>query len=245
MPTYFFTDIANHYKKYQRGFEEVFDIWGADHHGHIPRMKAAMEALEIPEGFLNIILHQMVTLKKNGEIVKMSTRSGEFSTLDELINTVGNDAVRYFYAMVDKDTQMIFDIDLAERKSVENPVFYVQYAHARICSLFKISESKGLKFTPLEDLQLLCNEDDKFLIRDLLLYPEVLLDVIENSATHRLTNYIYSIASDFHNYYTSNVFVNESSEKLTNARLNLAFAVRKLIADGLGMLGVSAPESMR
>jgi len=245
MPTYFYTDIANHFKKHERGFRKVFDIWGADHHGHIPRMKAAMEALGFEKDFFNVILHQMVSLKKDGEVVKMSTRAGTFNTLDELLEMVGRDAARYFYAMVDKDAQLIFDVDLALSKSMDNPVFYVQYAHARICSLFENAKNKGIELNMGENLNRLGSEDDRTIIREIMMYPETLKDVARNSTVHKLTNYIYNLASRFHNYYNSNVFVDNSDMELSNARMSLAFAVRKVIADCLGLLGIDAPESMR
>lgn len=244
MPTYFFTDIANHYKKHERGFKKVFDIWGADHHGHIPRMQAAMKALDFDEDFFNVILHQMVTLKQKGEVIKMSTRQGTFITLDELLEMVGRDATRYFYAMVDKDGQLIFDIDLARSTSMDNPVYYVQYAHARICSLIKNAENKGLNFVPGENLQELNSRQDSLFIRDLMLYTDALIEVIQTNSPHKLTNYIHDLASKFHQYYNSNVFVDKENEAVSNARLSLAFATRKVIKDALMLLGVSAPEIM-
>lgn len=244
MPTYFFTDIANHYKKHERGFKKVFDIWGADHHGHIPRMQAAMKALGFDEDFFNVILHQMVTLKQKGEAIKMSTRQGTFITLDELLEMVGRDATRYFYAMVDKDGQLIFDIDLARSTSMDNPVYYVQYAHARICSLIKNAENKGLNFVPGENLQELNSRQDSLFIRDLMLYTDALIEVIQTNSPHKLTNYIHDLASKFHQYYNSNVFVDKENEAVSNARLSLAFATRKVIKDALMLLGVSAPEIM-
>lgn len=244
MPTYFFTDIANHYKKHERGFKKVFDIWGADHHGHIPRMKAAMKALGFEDDFFNVILHQMVTLKEKGEVIKMSTRQGTFITLDELIEMVGKDATRYFYAMVDKDGQLVFDIDLARSTSMDNPVYYVQYAHARICSLISNAEKKGLKFTPGDNIQELFTRQDVLFIRDLMLYTDALLETIQTNSPHKLTNYIHDLASKFHQYYNSNVFVNKDNLSLSKARLSLAFATRKVIKDALMLLGVSAPEIM-
>jgi len=244
MPTYFFTDIANHYKKHERGFEQVFDIWGADHHGHIPRMKAAMKALGFKEDFFNVILHQMVTLKQKGEVIKMSTRQGNFITLDELIEMVGKDATRYFYAMVDKDGQLVFDIDLARSSSMDNPVFYVQYAHARICSLIANATKKGLVFIPGEDAQELTSRQDSLFIRDLMLYTDALLETIQTNSPHKLTNYIHALASKFHQYYNSNVFVDINHPSLSNARLSLAFATRKIIKDAFELLGVGAPEIM-
>ncbi len=244
MPTYFFTDIANHYKKHERGFKKVFNIWGADHHGHIPRMQAAMKALGFEEEFFNVILHQMVTLKQMGEVIKMSTRQGNFITLDELIDMVGKDATRYFYAMVDKDGQLIFDIDLARSTSMDNPVYYVQYAHARICSLIANASKKGLKFIPGKNIEELDSRQDSLFIRDLMLYTDALLETIETNSPHKLTNYIHDLASKFHQYYNSNVFVDASNAALSNARLSLAFAAKKIIKDALELLGVSSPEIM-
>ncbi|MFW5871675.1 MAG: arginine--tRNA ligase [bacterium] len=244
MPTYFFTDIANHFKKHERGFKKVYDIWGADHHGHIPRMQAAMRALGFDEEFFNVILHQMVTLKQKGEVIKMSTRQGTFITLDELIEMVGKDATRYFYAMVDKDGQLIFDIDLARSTSLDNPVYYVQYAHARICSLIANAKNKGLEFNPGEYISELNSRQDVLFIRDLMLYTDALLETIQTNSPHKLTNYIHDLASKFHQYYNSNVFVDTENVTLSNARLSLAFASRKVINDALMLLGVTAPEIM-
>ncbi len=244
MPTYFFTDIANHYNKRERGFQRVFNIWGADHHGHIPRMKAAMMALGYEDDFFNVILHQMVALKKDGEVIKMSTREGNFTTLDELLDMVGKDATRYFYAMVDKDGQLIFDIDLARSNSMDNPVYYAQYAHARICSLLENARNKGLDFKLGDSLELLDSRQDLLLVRDLILYTDALLETIQTNSPHKLTNYIHDIASKFHQYYNSNVFVEMDNPETSNARLSLAIAVKNVIHDALTVLGVSSPEKM-
>ncbi|HPG98828.1 MAG TPA: arginine--tRNA ligase [Thermotogota bacterium] len=244
MPTYFLTDIAYHYAKYRRGFSKVYDIWGADHHGHIARMNAAMRALGIPEGFFNVILHQMVSLRQNEEIVKMSKRSAHFVSLDELVQKVGKDAVRYFFAMVDKDSQFEFNIDLALSRSMDNPVYYVQYAVARIHSLFENARNKGLLFAEFQNINRLDSEDETFLIRDLLLFPEIIREICATQQIHRLTNYLYGLAYAFHNYYTGHVFVDLKQPELSNARLNLASACQKTIAEGLKLLGVSAPERM-
>ncbi|HPE67946.1 MAG TPA: arginine--tRNA ligase [Thermotogota bacterium] len=243
-PTYFFTDIANHYKKYQRGFEKVYDIWGADHHGHISRMEAAMKALEVPEGFFNVILHQMVSLKQGGEIMKMSTRAGNFVTLDELIAWVGQDATRYFFAMIDKDTHFTFDIDLAQSRSMDNPVYYLQYAHARICSLFEKASEKFPEFQLASGLSHLTGQEDRQMIRMIALYPSVLEEVVQNNAVHRLTNYLFELASRFHHYYNHFPFIDPSQSEVSSGRLSLAWATRKIIRDGLGLLGVSCPETM-
>lgn len=242
--TYFMTDIAYHYKKYERGFKKVFDIWGSDHHGHVNRMKAAMKALGFPDDFLNVIIHQFVTLKKSGEIVKMSTRAGRFITLNELIDEVGVDAIRYFFSMVDPNTHMIFDIDLAKMKTMENPVYYVQYAHARISSLFKNAEEKNIKFVKGIDLDLLENEHERKILRKLDLFDEVLEDVAFTFAPHKLTKYLEDLSHDFHVFYTHNTILNPENPKLSNARLNLSLAVQTVIKKGLEILGVKAPTRM-
>jgi arginyl-tRNA synthetase len=244
MATYFLTDIAYHYQKYRRGFSSVFDIWGADHHGHISRMQAAMKALGIPEGFLHVILHQMVSLKQNDVIVKMSKRAANFVTLDELLLKVGKDAVRYFFAMVDKDSQMEFNIDLALSKTMDNPVYYVQYAIARIYSLFENAKTKGIVFEKETNLDKLSGIEESFLIRDLLLFPEIIRDVAQSYQIHKLTNYVYSLAYAFHTYYNGHMFVDPNEPEITNARLNLAYAFRCTIEENLRILGVTAPERM-
>jgi arginyl-tRNA synthetase len=242
--TYFMTDIAYHYKKYKRGFRKVYDIWGSDHHGHIPRMKAAMKALDIPDDFFNVILHQFVTLKRGGEIVRMSTRAGEFVTLDELLDEVGRDATRYFFAMVDPNTHMVFDIDLAKAKSMDNPVYYVQYAHARIYNLFSNAEKKGVKFEEGKHLELLGNEEERVLMRNLGMFNTALKEVAQMFAPNRLTNYLQSLAESFHAFYTKHVIVDPENPELSNARLNLALATGIVLRKGLKLIGVSAPERM-
>jgi len=242
--TYFMTDIAYHYKKYRRGFKRVYDIWGSDHHGHIPRMKAAMKALDIPDDFFNVILHQFVTLKRGGEIVRMSTRAGEFVTLDELLDEVGRDATRYFFAMVDPNTHMVFDIDLAKAKSMDNPVYYVQYAHARIHNLFSNAEKKGVKFEEGKHLELLGNEEERVLMRNLGMFNTALKEVAQMFAPNRLTNYLQSLAESFHAFYTKHVIVDPENPELSNARLNLALATGIVLRKGLKLIGVSAPERM-
>lgn len=242
--TYFMTDIAYHYKKYKRGFRKVYDIWGSDHHGHIPRMKAAMKALDIPDDFFNVILHQFVTLKRGGEIVRMSTRAGEFVTLDELLDEVGRDATRYFFAMVDPNTHMVFDIDLAKAKSMDNPVYYVQYAHARINNLFSNAEKKGVKFEEGKHLELLGNEEERVLMRNLGMFNTALKEVAQMFAPNRLTNYLQSLAESFHAFYTKHVIVDPENPELSNARLNLALATGIVLRKGLKLIGVSAPERM-
>lgn len=245
VPTYFMTDIAYHYNKFKRGFNKVYDIWGADHHGHIPRMKAAMMALDIPDDFFNVILHQFVTLRKKGKEVRMSTRRGEFITLDELINSVGVDATRYFFAMIDPNTHMIFDIDLALSKSNENPVYYVQYAYARIKSLFRKSEEKTIEYHEGKDLELLCsNRQEKLIIRDLDLFEETLEDTLRDLSPNKLTNYVEKLVARFHNYYTDNIILSADNKRLSNARLNMCKAVEIILSRVFDILGISKPEKM-
>ncbi|HPZ16895.1 MAG TPA: arginine--tRNA ligase [Fervidobacterium sp.] len=242
--TYFLTDIAYHYRKYKRGFFTAIDIFGSDHHGHLPRMYAAMKALGIPEDFLIFVLHQFVTLKRGNEVVKMSTRAGEFVTLDELIDEVGSDAARYFFAMVDVNTHLNFDLELAKSKTDENPVFYVQYAHARISSLFENAQAKGINFTLLDSIELLESESEMRLIKLISLFDEILEKVAERLSPHYLTDYLEKIASAFHKYYAENKIVDVENVPLSNARLNLAYAVKSVLSEGLTLVGINAPQRM-
>ncbi len=242
--TYFLTDIAYHYKKFKRGFEKVYDIWGSDHHGHIPRMKAAMKALSLHEDFLQVILHQFVTLKRGEEIVRMSTRAGEFVTLKELIEEVGVDATRYFFAMIDPNTHMIFDLNLAKARSLDNPVYYVQYAHARICSLFEQARIKNVPFIKADNLDLLEEQVELDLMKMLDGFEDTLYDVVRTLAPNRLTQYLESLAYSFHSFYTKCLIVDPSNPKLSNARLNLSYATLLTLKKGLQLLGVNAPEKM-
>ncbi|CEP78570.1 MAG: arginine--tRNA ligase [Defluviitoga tunisiensis] len=244
MPTYFCDDIAYHYYKYLRGFDQVIDILGSDHHGHIPRMMASIKALGLPEDFLKIILHQFVNIKKDDELIRMSTRRGEFYTLDELINKVGKDAVRYFFAMVDPDTTLNFDVDLAIKKSNENPVFYVQYAHARICSIFKEAEKRGIKYERFLGLSNLDKYEEKALLRELALFPNSLVNASLQFKPNLLTQYLEKVSSRFHHFYNSLSVLNADNYDLMQARLNLCEATKIVLNRGLSILGVSAPESM-
>jgi arginyl-tRNA synthetase len=241
--TYFMTDIAYHYNKHQRNFEKVFDIWGADHMGHIPRMKAAMKALGIEDDFLNVIIHQYVNLKREGEVVKMSTRRGEFTTLDELVEAVGVDSTRYFFAMFDPDTHMLFDIDLARQKSNDNPVFYVQYANARISNVFRTAQEKSVAVSG-DSLELLDSQDDRRIIKLLTIFPEILDSVVADYRTNRLTSYLEDISRAFHAYYNKNIIVDPANPALSGARLALCKALQNILKGGLELLGVEAPDSM-
>lgn len=242
--TYFLTDIAYHFNKYKRGFEKVYDIWGSDHHGHIPRMVAAMRALAFEDGFFNVILHQFVTLKRGDEIVRMSTRAGEFVTLRQLVEEVGKDATRYFFAMIDPNTHMIFDLELAKAKSMDNPVYYVQYAHARICSLFEQAKIKSIHFCKGSDLELLEDPSEFAVIRRLDLFEDTLYTVEKTLAPNKLTQYLEALAYDFHSFYTKCLVLDPENPRLSNARLNLAYATLLVLRKGLSLLKVSAPERM-
>jgi arginyl-tRNA synthetase len=208
-------------------------------------MKAAMKALGIPDDFFNVILHQFVTLKKEGKEVKMSTRKGEFVTLDELMDSVGVDATRYFFAMIDPNTHMIFDMDLAVSKSNENPVYYVQYAYARIKSLFRKAREKGIEYRKGENLDLLCDIDqEKLLVRDLDLFDETLEDTLRDLAPNKITNYVEKLVSRFHNYYTDNIILDTDNRDLSNARLNLCKGLETILSKVFDILGISKPEKM-
>jgi len=244
-PTYFMTDIAYHYNKWMRGFDRVYDIWGSDHQGHIPRMKAAMKALGFDDNFFNVILHQFVTLRKDGKNLRMSTRAGRFITLNDLINEVGVDAARYFFARIDPSTPLIFDIDLALKRSMENPVYYVQYAHARICSLFRQAEEKNIEYKDnLEVISLLNNEDERKLMKTLDLFEDALYDAYVSFSPARITGYLEELAHDFHQFYTKNIILDIANRELSLARLHLSKATQIVIRKGLRLLGITAPERM-
>lgn len=241
-PTYFFSDIAYMLNKYRRGFDKVYYIWGADHHGYIPRMLAASKALDIPERFFNVILHQFVTFKSGEEIVRMSKRRGEFVTLEDLIDAVGVDATRYFFAMMDPDTTLVFDVELAKSKRMDNPVYYVQYAHARISSLLKNANEKGINF---EDATLNSISDkEKDLAREIDEFSDVILNAIEQKKPQKLCNYAYSLSEKFHSYYTDNRIVDPENLEVSKDRLKLCVSVKNVLEVTLSLIGVSAPEEM-
>lgn len=244
--TYFASDIAYHWNKLERGFDTLIDIWGADHHGYIPRVKAALKALGADESKLNVLLVQFATLWRGSEKVQMSTRSGEFVTLRELREEVGNDAARFFYVMRRSEQHMDFDLALATSKSNENPVFYVQYAHARVCSVFRQLGEKGFTHDislGMANLNELTAEHEAILLTTLARYPEVIERAATQYEPHLLINYLRELATDFHTYYNAHQFLVES-ETVRNARLNLISAVKQVLANGLNLLGISAPEAM-
>ena len=245
IPTYLASDIIYHQNKYQRGFDKVIDIWGADHHGYIKRMKAATQALGYPENFLDVLIVQFVTLIKDGKEVGMSTRGGEFVTLRDLIQEVGKDVARYFFLMRSYDSHTEFDLDVAKSQSMENPVYYIQYAYARICSIIKKAEQEGIKLDKnnTTNLHLLDKEEELELIKKLSSFKEVVKKSALTWKPHLLTTYLYDLASSFHKYYTLHRVITEDTE-LTKARLTLIDCTRIVLLSALKILGISTPESM-
>jgi arginyl-tRNA synthetase len=243
--TYLTPDIAYHRNKYRRGYDRIINIWGADHHGYIPRMKAAMAALGLDPDKLTVLIAQMVSLFQNGEKVKMSKRTGKAVTMEDLMDEVGVDPMRYFFTMRSMDSHLDFDMDLAVSTSNDNPVFYVQYAHARICSIFRQAEEQGIAFLPLDrvDLSALRTEEEFDLLRKMGELPEEVDIAAAGYAPHRLIRYVYEIASQFHSYYRAERII-AGDAALTQARLALMAALRIVIANVLRLVGVSAPERM-
>lgn len=251
-PTYFAADIAYHKNKFSRGFNKVINIWGADHHGYVPRMKAAAKALGYPESWIEIIIGQLVNLLRAGEQVKMSKRTGEMVTLDELLSEVGKDAVRFLFLMSDTNNPLDFDIELAKEQSSENPVYYVQYAHARICSILSYAEEQdayflsfldGLRQGKAPECDLLTEEAELNLIRKLLEYEEIVERCALQKAPHHLTQYGQELAALFHVFYTK-CRVITADRKQSEARLVLVEATKIILENLLELMGVTAPEKM-
>ncbi len=242
--TYLTPDIAYHQDKFARGFEKLINIWGADHHGYIPRMKAAVEALGFERDSLEVEVIQLVHLYKDGEIMKMSKRTGKAVTMRDLIEDVGLDAVRYFFAMRSADTHMDFDLDLAVSESNENPVYYAQYAHARIWSILRSATEKGITFDQHTDLSSLTSEKSVELLKKLGEFPIIVADAAEKRIPHRITNYIFELASTFHSFYNAEKVLDEENLEQTKARLALVKSVQITVKNALALVGVSAPEKM-
>ncbi|RLA03110.1 MAG: arginine--tRNA ligase [Gammaproteobacteria bacterium] len=244
--TYFASDIAYHMEKLDRGFERVIDILGADHHGYVTRVKASMKALGANTDQIDIPLVQFAILYRGGERVQMSTRSGSFVTLRELREEVGNDAARFFYVMRKAEQHMDFDLDLAKSRSNENPMYYIQYAHARICSVIrKLAEAKLTHDIDEGNQQLeqLTSEHEQALLKRIAAYPEIIRVAAKNLEPHTIAHYLRELANDFHSYYNAEKFILDDAN-IRNARFNLIMAVKQTIANGLTILGVSAPEAM-
>ncbi len=244
--TYFANDVAYHLNKFDRGFDLAIDIFGADHHGYVPRMKAAMEASHIdPERLIHVLV-QFVTLYRGGEQVQMSTRGGNFVTLRELREEVGNDAARYFYVMRKSEQQMDFDLDLAKAQSNENPVYYIQYAYARICSVFKQLSERGLTYQEengLLHLHLLTEKYEHQVLNTISHYPDMIIHAALNYEPHAVTHYLRELAGDFHAYYNSHQFLVEDV-RLRDARLVLAKITQIVLLNGFHLLGIHARETM-
>ena len=242
--TYLTPDIAYHLNKFERGFDKVINIWGADHHGYIPRVKAAIEALGIDPERLEVQIIQLVQLYKDGEKVRMSKRTGKAVTMRELVEDVGLDATRYFFAMRSPDSHMDFDLDLAVSQSNENPVYYAQYAHARICSILRQAEEKNYTISKDTNVQLLTSEKAIDLLKQLGEFPQAIIDAAEKRIPHRITNYINELASAFHSFYNAEKVLNDDNREETEARLALIKAVQITLKNALTLIGVSAQEKM-
>ena len=244
--TYFASDIAYHFDKRERGFDHLMDVLGADHHGYVARVRAGMEAMGYAGDSLEVSLVQFVSLFRGGEKQQMSTRSGEFITLRQLREEVGNDAARFFYVMRSNDQHLDFDLDLAKERSNENPVYYIQYAHARVQSVFRQLDEKDLTWdrsNGLDHLERLEEAHEKSLMSTLSRFPEIIELAAANRAPQNLVHYLRDLANEFHTYYNAHHFIVDDAE-LRDARLTLVAATRTIIASGLGILGVSAPDSM-
>ena len=243
-PTYFATDIAYHYNKFlERKFDRVINIWGADHQGHVPRLKAAVGALGINPEQLMVIVHQMVTLRRGGDLVRVSKRSGDIITLREVVDEVGNDACRFFFLSHSANSQMDFDLELAKKESADNPVYYVQYAHARIASILRLAKERGIDDYSDGDVSLLTTEPELTLIRKLLLLPELVETVARTLEPHHLPYYAQDLATVFHSFYKQCRVVSEDAAR-TRARLKLVEAAKIVLAKTLHLMGMTAPERM-
>jgi len=242
-PTYRLPDMAYHVSKYERGFDLIVDVFGADHIDTYPDIIALIRLLGYPEEKMKVLIHQFVTIIKDGEQVKMSTRKANFITLDQLTDDVGPDVVRYFFLMRGMSTHLNFDLDLARDQSDENPVYYLQYAHARVCNILKRAESAGLRVDAESDLSLLQSGIELKLIQRLLEFPEVILKLHDSMEPQQLANYLQTLATNFHKYYATERVITDQLQ-LTAARLVLTEATRIVLANGLGILGITAPARM-
>ena len=245
LTTYFASDIAYHQDKFDRGFERVVDVWGADHHGYIPRVSAAIEASGYGRDKFNVILIQLVNLLREGEPVAMSTRAGEFVTLRDVINEVGSDAARFIFLTRHYESALDFDLELAKKKTNDNPVYYVQYVHARISSIARKAQERGISNIVWNDAAIsrLTEPEEIQLIKTMARYPEIVRCSAEYMEPHRITYYLMNLASVFHAYYNKHRVLTDEAE-LTLGRLYLVLAIKKIIRNGLSLLGVSAPEEM-
>jgi arginyl-tRNA synthetase len=242
-PTYFASDVAYHYNKFiERGFDQVINIWGADHQGHVSRMKAVVGALGIKPERLKIIISQMVTLRRGEMLIRVSKRTGELITLQELVEEVGADACRFFFLSRSADSQMDFDLELAKKESVDNPVYYVQYAHARIASILRLAQEQKIDCST-GDVGLLTHEAELDLIRKMVLLPEIIELVAQKQEPHHLPYFAQDLATSFHAFYKQCRVVSDNKE-LACARLKLVKATQTILAKTLSLMGMKAPERM-
>lgn len=242
-PTYFLSDIAYHVDKYSRGFSRLINVWGADHHSHVSRLKSSMKALGLDESSLHVLLIQFVRLVREGVEVPMSKRTGDFVTLREVLREVGCDATRFFLLMRSSDSHLDFDLSLAKKESSENPVYYVQYANARISSLMRNSEKAGISASE-EHLNLLSDDEERNIMKILLRFPEVVRSAAESLSPHKVVYYLQELAAEFHFYYNKTRIVDSENTDMASARLYLARCVQVVIENGLGLLGINTPRSM-
>jgi len=244
-PTYFLSDIAYHKNKFDRGFKKVIDLWGPDHHGHVPRMKAAARALGYPDDWLEVLIVQWVRLMRGTTPVSMSKRAGEFVTLADLVSEVGTDCARFFFLMRRVESHLDFDLDLAKKQSEENPVYYVQYAHARVSSILEFAREAGVGLCKLEeaDLSLLQTPEEVAVLRELVNFPEYVKAACGTREPQRITSYLTSLATALHQFYHHSRVVG-TEENVMQARLVLVRAVRTVVKNGLDLIGVSAPDKM-
>ncbi len=242
-PTYLAPDIAYHQNKFKRGFDELINLFGPDHHGYIPRLKAAIKSLDYPTENLKAIILQLVSLYRGKKRISMSTRAGEFITLRQILDEVGADAARFFFLMRRADSHLDFDLELAKKEAAENPVYYIQYAHARICSIFKFAVERGIKEKEEVDLSLLKEVEELELIKLLSRFPDVVEGCARSLEPHHLTTYLQELASSFHNFYDKFRVIG-NDEEMDSARLVLVKGVRTVLQNGLKLLGISAPEKM-
>jgi len=243
--TYFCSDIAYHQNKINRGFKKIINLMGADHHGYVPRMEAVLQAMGYDNKIFKILLIQFVSLLRAGEKISMSTRAGEFETLRDVVSEVGVDVARYYFLMRSSDTHLEFDLELAKKENSENPVFYIQYAHARICSIFRTAEEKGVVWDRSNevDLSLLVEEEEFGIIRAVLAFPEIVEKSARALEVHRISHYLLDMVSRFHGYYSRHRVISDD-KALTLARLFLLDAIRITIRNGFELMGISSPEKM-
>jgi len=243
-PTYFLSDIAYHRGKYARGYDRLIDIWGADHHGYVPRMKAAMEAIGKDPKTFEVIIHQLVHLNKGGVAVKMSKRAGEFITLRELAQDVGVDACRFFFASRTPNSHLNFDIELAKKQTQENPVYYVQYVHARIASVFAAAKKLGMKADDASVLSDKLEPHERQVIIKMFWFQSILETCVNDLSPHHLSTYLMELAGLYHTFYDTCRIIEENDSATTHSRLTICEAVQTVISDGLGLIGVNAPDRM-